>query len=873
MTTVTGKLIGWTSGQRVEMKATLVDVTGVPAVGYVASVPGEVVRPVPITPDSDGDWSADLTPNTLIASDAGDTLWAIQEGRAKDGTPLCTYVVVPAAGGPYWAGEIRADLADTVTGGGTVVYLPGPQGPQGPDGPAGPAGPVGATGAQGAQGDPGPQGPTGATGPTGPQGATGLPGDTGPQGPQGPTGPKGDTGDTGPQGPAGPQPPLGAAGAGPTIALRSDDPTTTNARTPTPHAATHADGGTDELALTQDQITGLPAALAALLAKAGGTLTGDLVIDGANLTVQKAGAGGGYRLRTTGGDNDLDVSRDTLISFFAEHDFTGAQTPLLRLEPAGPHLIGRVQFGTSPYDDVHDIDAVTGVAALGGKNGLSNLRFCGHRTTAGAPTTGAWLAGDLVQDAAAAWWLCTAAGSPGTWVGTVSTAGGTITGDLDVAGRLSTAGVALPLMIPSSPRPAYRPASWSQQFQSGHGWTASGSGVASSNVNDTATFVKGVQSFQVVTTGTGAVANVRKLAGTVPDLTGKALRITFRIADVTHLNQINVQVGSAALANYFQWRLHTHAATAENQILSGEWATVTLSWADVRSAAGTYSISSTGVPSVTSGFTDLLLQFVDDNTGNPLTINVQSVEVVPDTTETFPNGVVSVTFDDSYATQFTGARPKMDGLGFRGTLYTICDVIGTGGYLTTAQLQAVQNNSGWEVAGHAYSGANHNTKYNALPAATVEDDIRRTRAWMTANGFPSDSFAYPGGWFSKTSDGTSIEALTCRYFGNARGISSADTIETFPPPMPLRMRSITGIGSLAGGAAKGLPANLTGSGGALDRCQLDGSWTILTFHEIVAGTAATTNQCSQTDFDSIMDAISARGIPVLPVGDVLRLYS
>jgi hypothetical protein len=44
-------------------------------------------------------------------------------------------------------------------------------------------------------------------------------------------------------------------------------------------------------------------------------------------------------------------------------------------------------------------------------------------------------------------------------------------------------------------------------------------------------------------------------------------------------------------------------------------------------------------------------------------------------------------------------------------------------------------------------------------------------------------------------------------------------------------------------------------------------------HEITAGAAANANQCSQADFDSIMDAIAARGIPVLPVGDVLRLYS
>lgn len=64
-------------------------------------------------------------------------------------------------------------------------------------------------------------------------------------GTSGPTGAQGPTGATGPQGPTGPQPPLGAAGAGPTIALKSDDPTTANARTPTAHATTHASAGSD----------------------------------------------------------------------------------------------------------------------------------------------------------------------------------------------------------------------------------------------------------------------------------------------------------------------------------------------------------------------------------------------------------------------------------------------------------------------------------------------------------------------------------------------------------------------------------------------------------------------------------------------------
>lgn len=80
---------------------------------------------------------------------------------------------------------------------------------------------------------------------------------------EGPAGPPGDAG------PAGPQPPLGAAGTGADIALRSTDPTTTNARTPTAHAASHASGGTDPVtpaAIGADVAGAASAAVAALSA-------------------------------------------------------------------------------------------------------------------------------------------------------------------------------------------------------------------------------------------------------------------------------------------------------------------------------------------------------------------------------------------------------------------------------------------------------------------------------------------------------------------------------------------------------------------------------------------------------------------------------
>jgi hypothetical protein len=182
------------------------------------------------------------------------------------------------------------------------------------------------------------------------------------------------------------------------------------------HAARHAQAGGDPVTLTQAQITGLTDALAALAPLAGATFTGSVTIDGANLTISRTDDTGAYRFRVTGGGLDLEIGGlDVFVSHWAAADFTGAQTNMMRWEPAGPHLIGRVQFGTGPFDNVHDIDSGTGIAALGGKNGLTNIRLAGFKATSGAPAAGTWAAGDVVLDSDGAWHLCTAGGTPGTW--------------------------------------------------------------------------------------------------------------------------------------------------------------------------------------------------------------------------------------------------------------------------------------------------------------------------------------------------------------------------------------------------------------------------------------------------------------------------
>ncbi|MFF4369618.1 hypothetical protein [Streptomyces sp. NPDC001594] len=220
----------------------------------------------------------------------------------------------------------------------------------------------------------------GAAGPAGPQGPEGPAGPTGATGPAGAQGPKGDTGDVGPQ------PPLGAAGAGSGIALRSTDPSTTNARTPTAHAASHAAAGTDPITLTQAQVTGLAAALAALAPLTGATFTGAVTIAGADLAI--SGAGKGYRLRRGGGSLDLEATgSDLIVSNWSGPAFDGVQRSYLRLSADAQNLqvAGKVEYVDTLYGTTrHVLDGAANTVGLYGATPVTRRTVTGSRTDGSA---------------------------------------------------------------------------------------------------------------------------------------------------------------------------------------------------------------------------------------------------------------------------------------------------------------------------------------------------------------------------------------------------------------------------------------------------------------------------------------------------------
>jgi peptidoglycan/xylan/chitin deacetylase (PgdA/CDA1 family) len=427
-----------------------------------------------------------------------------------------------------------------------------------------------------------------------------------------------------------------------------------------------------------------------------------------------------------------------------------------------------------------------------------------------------------------------------------------------------------PLLTPAgSPPSALRP-TWAELFQRGHGWQAAGEGTASADLNDTSIVLTGSQAVRVTTAGTGSDSMVRATGLAPVDLTGKMLRLTFRVDDVAHLDRLAFQIGTGSLADGFSWDFHVHSAKTTNYVQSGEWVVVHLQWADVTSAAGVHSLNAAGTPSATSGFTAMALHAHDDARG-PITYRLQSVEALPDTRTFFPRGVVSITFDDSYASVHGLAAPTLREHGFVGTVYNIAEAANTAGRLSTTQMRGLQDDDGWEMAGHAYATAAHNVGYSALTSAQVRDDMARLRGWLDANAFPSPHFAYPHGAFGRTLDGEDVDRIAAEHFATARSIVF-DTAESFIPAMPYRLKALTGLtdGTGIGGTP---PTAVTAAGARLDRCATAGDWLILCFHDVSAGAPTSSSEIRAGAFGEVLRAIADQGIPVMTVGDVMRHYA
>lgn len=280
-------------------------------------------------------------------------------------------------------------------------------------------------------------------------------------------------------------------------------------------------------------------------------------------------------------------------------------------------------------------------------------------------------------------------------------------------------------------------------FQSGHGFTASGAG--SSNLNDTFDFVKGTQSAQVTTNGSGTNAYLRKLQFTPVDLTGKYVGLWVKVDDWSKVNSFQLllssNVGGTVTSDDFSWSLAT--SQTQKWLPSGEWCFITLGWANANTANGS--------PDRTA-IQNMALRMNDNSGGTGVTYHCNGIVFINEQTSTdpYPNGVATIMFDDCRDGGMLYGKPYMDIYGFPGQAYVIDSQFGLSGYALLSQYENAVINSGWSVATHADSDPNtHTPHYTGILPSAILADLTAQKEYLAANNlFGYDDNAYPSGLFN-----------------------------------------------------------------------------------------------------------------------------
>lgn len=381
------------------------------------------------------------------------------------------------------------------------------------------------------------------------------------------------------------------------------------------------------------------------------------------------------------------------------------------------------------------------------------------------------------------------------------------------------------------------PTTFIERFQSGHGWTVeagSGSGVAITN--DSLDVVLGSQSISFPAASNNSISSVGK-SGYSFDATGYELTITLKIDNPDLITEFYVYAADSTFANFWSWTLLDPNEDFPIRVIkAGEWQTITLPWA---------AAIKSGSPTKTLQRFRVRIRCAN---GNTTTVHLNGIGARE--AASWPDGVVSITFDDVYSSLWTTARPIMDAYGFSGVIYTIADYVGP--QVSLANMRNLQDHSGWQVSCHGP------TNLTTLTLEQAEANIVYNQRFLLDNGFYGwNHYSWPNGAF--TAD---IENLVARRFASARTVygttGAAGGFESARPTSPYRLRARAIGGS---DATSGITARL-------DRAQADGSWLILVFHDIVP-TVSTGIQYSTSNFTTIIDYINSIGIPVRTVEQVL----
>ncbi|QRN93190.1 polysaccharide deacetylase family protein [Archangium violaceum] len=218
----------------------------------------------------------------------------------------------------------------------------------------------------------------------------------------------------------------------------------------------------------------------------------------------------------------------------------------------------------------------------------------------------------------------------------------------------------------------------------------------------------------------------------------------------------------------------------------------------------------------------------------------------------FQEGMVSITLDDGWPSQYTAARPVLNQHGIHVTYFLVTEGIRNGwtGFMTVPQVQTVIA-EGNEIGSHTMNHSDLTT----LSAAQVQSELSGSQAWLKSQfGLASvPAFSSPYGAYND-----SVLATVKQYYGSHRTVNGG---QNFRDTNIFQLRSYDVNTSVT----------LDDVRTWLDKAAADKSWVILTFHQFVSGTPTQSTEINIDQFSQILDYIQVKGLRTVSVSEGVAL--
>lgn len=213
----------------------------------------------------------------------------------------------------------------------------------------------------------------------------------------------------------------------------------------------------------------------------------------------------------------------------------------------------------------------------------------------------------------------------------------------------------------------------------------------------------------------------------------------------------------------------------------------------------------------------------------------------------FDRGIVTITWDDGFASQFKGAYPIHQKYSLPGTFYITSGFLDTDFYMTSDQVRILQQ-SGHEIGGHSMT----HVDLTSLSAAELEKEVVNSQTDLkTKYNAPVNHLASP---FGKHND--AVVAKVKQHYDSHRTVEKdfnyKDTFDVYD----IKIQEV---------ATNTKPEEIQAW---VDQAKKDRLWLVLMYHQVDNPKDALS--VSVSDLDKHFEIISKSEMPVLTMDEALK---